>query len=95
MCWTHKEGGVLEGGGLRRALAVDRHSSLERRGFAHVAGRQSQVLHIEGAGRGNKNKAHIVICPCDLLLPAYVCYISDFCHLVWSQKRISLLSELP
>lgn len=34
---TYEEGGVLEGGGLRRALAVHRHPSLERRGFADVA----------------------------------------------------------
>lgn len=56
ICWTHKKGGVLEGGGLWRALAVDRHSSLESCSFAHVARRQSQVLHIEGAGEEDRNE---------------------------------------
>lgn len=54
--WTYEEGGVLEGGGLRRALTVHRHPSLERRGFADVARRQSEVLDIEGAGREKENK---------------------------------------
>lgn len=46
---THKEGGVLEGGRLRRALAVHRNSPLEDGGFAHVSRGQSEVLDVEGA----------------------------------------------
>lgn len=55
-CLTHKKGGVLEGGGLRCALAVDGHSSLESCSFAHIARRQSQVLHVEGAGEEDKKR---------------------------------------
>lgn len=51
---THKEGVVLEGGGLRSALAVDRHSSLKDRGFTQVSKGQSQVFDIEGTKRGTK-----------------------------------------
>lgn len=55
-CLTHKKGGVLEGGGLWCALAVDGHSSLESCSFAHIARRQSQVLHVEGAGEEDKKR---------------------------------------
>lgn len=52
---THKEGVVLEGGGLRSALAVDRHSSLKDRGFTQVSRGQSQVFDVEGTKRGTKS----------------------------------------